>query len=115
MKGKVTAGKDKPTTVTVVIDLAKGDVGDLAKCCADCDTPHKGSKGACSATLVVDAPSLTKGNAEKVEAALKDVKGVDAKASKAQVKSKEIHVKLADKGGAKLADIKKALDDFIKK
>ncbi len=116
VKGRIAkgAGEDAVAPVTVTVDTEKGDVGDLAKACAGAETPHRGSKGAPSVTLVVAAGKLTEDNAEKVADALKDVKGVDAKASKAEVKKKEIHVKLDDKGEAKLADIKKALADFTK-
>jgi len=117
VKGKITKGSGEAAIApaTVIIDLKEADIGDLAKAAADAETPHRGSKGAPSVTLVVKAPGLTEDNAEKVSDALKDVKGVDAKESKANVKKKEIHVKLDDKGGAKCADIKKALADYTKK
>ena len=108
------ATKEKPQIVTVELDTSKGDVGDIAKAVCDCDTPHK-EKVAPTATLIIPAPGLNEGNAEKVADALQDVKGVDAKESKANVKRKEIRVKLDAKGGAKLADIKKALADYTKK
>src|SRR5437667_3280727 len=100
VKGKVAlkATKEKPQTITIDLDTDKGDVGDVAKAIAECDTPHKDTV-APSATLVISAPGLTEDNAEKVSDALKEVKGVDAKESKANVKRKEISVKLGDKGG----------------
>ncbi len=116
MTGKVAlkATKEKPQTVTINLDTEKGDLGDVAKAVCDCDTPHK-EKVAPTATLILPAPGLNEGNSEKVADALKDIKGVDAKESKADIKKKEIHVKLDAKGGAKLADIKKALADYAKK
>jgi hypothetical protein len=98
----------------VEFDPAKADVGDLAKAAAAAETPHRDSKGAPSATLVLPAPNITAQNAKKVEEALKDVKGVDAATSRADESKKEIHVKLKDQGGARLADIEKALAQFRK-
>lgn len=98
---KVTSKPTKANpTAEVSIDTEKADVGDLAKAAAGAPTPHR-SDGAPSATLVL------KGKAEDVSESLAKVKGVDAKASKAE--KGEIHVKLDDKGGAKLSDIKTAL------
>ncbi len=94
--------KAKPEAV-VEIDPTKADVGDLAKAAAAAETPHR-AKGAPEAALVLPAQSLKAGAVKK---ALQDVKGVDAKAS--TVKGGNVQVKLSDKGGAKLADIKKAL------
>ncbi len=62
----------------------------------------------------VKAPSLSSDNVKKVRDALKDVKGVDVKNTHCNVEKEEISVKLDDKGGAKLADINKALADYIK-
>src|SRR5207244_8517911 len=106
-KDDLKAAKEKPQTITVDLDTSQGDLGEVAKAISECDTPHK-DKVPPSATLVVRAPGLNDGNIEKVADALKDLKGVDAKESKCDVKKKEIHVKLDGKGGAKLADIKKA-------
>jgi hypothetical protein len=116
VQGKVAkgTGKDEISPVTVDLDTAKADVGDLAKAAADAQTPHRGEVGAPSAYLVVEASGLTEDNAKKLQGALKDVKGVEPKTTNADVKKKEIHVKLDDKGGAKLADIKKALADYTK-
>jgi len=99
-------------SVPVMFDSAKSDVGDLAKAAAAVDTPHRDSRGAPSATLVLPAPKITDANAKKVADALKGLKGVDAAASRADLAKKEIHVKLDDRGGAKLADIEKALADL---
>jgi len=101
-------------SIPLMFDSAKADVGDLAKAAAAADTPHRDSRGAPSATLVLPAPHLTANNAKKVADAIKGLKGVDAAASRADVAKKEIHVKLDDQGGAKLADIEKALSDFRK-
>lgn len=115
MKGKVDlkAAKEDPQTVTVDLDTSKGDVGDVAKAVAGAKTPHA-AKVPPFAVLVVDAPGLNDKNADKVDDALKGVKGVDAKASKGDVKGKMINVSLDANGGAKLADIKKALAGYAK-
>jgi hypothetical protein len=111
---KVTTKPTKDAPVAIVdIDPSKGDVGDLAKAASAAKTPHR-AKGAPEATLVLDAKDLKRGDAKKVQDALKDVKGVNSSASRVDVKAKEIYVKLANKGGAKLADIKKALANFTK-
>ena len=116
MKSKIAlkATKEDPQTITVDLDTSQGDLGDVAKAVSECDTPHK-EKVAPAAILVVRAPALNDDNIEKVADALKEVKGVDAKESKCDVKKKEIHVKLDGKGGAKLADIRKALAPYTKK
>jgi hypothetical protein len=116
VSGKIGRGEgaDALVSVPVVYDSAKADVGDLAKATAAADTPHRDSRGAPSATLVLPAPKMTAANAKKVVDALKGLKGVDAAASRADLAKKEIHVKLDDQGGAKLADIEKALADFRK-
>lgn len=112
-KGALKATQEAPQTVTINLDTSKGDLGDIAKAVGACDTPHK-AKVAPAVMLILDAPGLSAGNAGKVADALKDVKGVEAKDSKADAKKKEIMVQLDPKGGAKLADIKKALADFTK-
>ena len=101
-------------SVQVVYDSAKADVGDLAKAAAGADTPHRDSRGAPSATLVLSAPKISDAIAKKIPEALKGVKGVNAAGSRADFAKKEIHVKLDDQGGAKFADIEKALADFRK-
>lgn len=116
LDGKVAlkATKEKPQSVTVKLDTTKGDVGDIAKAVGACDTPHK-EKVPPVALLVLPAKDdLTKESAAKIKDALKDVKGVDAAGTRVHVKSKAIDVKLASDGGAKLADIKKALADYIR-
>jgi hypothetical protein len=100
-------------TVAVVVDIdsSKGDVGDLAKAAADAETPHR-AKGAPTVALILPGGGLKKGDDAKLAEALEGVKGVDAKAS--SVRGKAVIVKLDDKGGAKLADIKKALAKVTK-
>jgi len=113
---------DKPTkktlstisTTVIEIDLSKADLGQLAKAIADTETPHR-SKETPSSYLILEAPGLTKANAKAFEAALKAVRGVDPKRSKADVSKKEIHVKLDSGRDAKLADIKQALAKYLKK
>jgi copper chaperone CopZ len=109
--------KNEPTkanpNATVDIDFTKTDLGAIAKSVAAADTPHKGDQ-APAAFLVLDAKNLTEASAKKLPDALAKVKGVDAKMSKAEVKSKEIVIRLDDKGGAKLDEIKKALADLLK-
>jgi hypothetical protein len=58
--------------------------------------------------VVVEVKGLTKDDSKKVQDALKDVKGVVAKDSRAE-KDQAI-VELDDKGGAKMSEIKKALE-----
>jgi copper chaperone CopZ len=112
---KPTKKSFSTTALTVVdIDLGKADVGELAKAVADAETPHR-LKEAPSSSLIVEAPSLTKANAKAAVDALKAVRGVDSKESTADVKTKEIHIKLDRRGGARLADIKKALADYLKR
>jgi hypothetical protein len=116
VKGKIGKGEGEKMEVKVTVDITpdKGDVGDLAKAAAEADTPHK-SKGAPTTRLILKAPSLTKENAKGVADALKGVKGVNAKQSRADVDEQMIYVRLNDKGGAKLSDIQKALADYTKK
>jgi copper chaperone CopZ len=97
-------------TTEVEYDPAKTDLGELAKAAAAAQTPHA-AKGTPSATLVLTAAKVTDEQAGKVADALGKIKGVDAAKSKADPKTSEVRVKLDDKGGAKLADIKAALKD----
>ena len=89
-------------------------MGDIAKAISACDTPHK-AKVAPSASLIVSAPGLTEDNKAKIKGVLKDVKGVDGAETKCDVKKQEIYVHLSAKGGAKVADVTKALEQFTKK
>jgi len=113
-KATLKAAKKDPQTITIKLDTGKGDLGDIAKAVSNCDTPHKDTV-APAAALIVAAPGLTSDNKAKIKDALKDVKGVDVKETKCDVKKKEIYVMLDGKGGAKLANIKKALADYTKK
>jgi hypothetical protein len=116
VKTAIKPGKNKEGLVKVTVDItpAKGDLGDLAKELAKAKMPDK-DKAAPTIALLVKAPSLTDENAKNLKEALKDVKGVSAEASGANPKAHEIHVRLDPKGGAKLADIQKALAEYTKK
>jgi hypothetical protein len=112
---KVTEAPTPDNPICVVeVDLGKKDVGDLAKAVAGCKTPHK-KKEAPSATLILDAPGLNAERAKGLADALKGVKGVVAAQSSADVGGKRLEIRLDDAGGAKLADIQKALADYLKK
>ena len=113
-KVALKAAKEASQTVSVDLDTSKGDVGDIAKAISASDTPHK-AKIAPSAALIVSAPGLTADNKSQIKEALKDVKGVDGAETKCDVKKQEIYVHLSAKGGAKLADITRALEQFTKK
>ncbi|SRR5260370_4593856 len=104
--------KDQPVAV-VAFDPAKVDVGELARLVAGAETPNR-SKGAPSATLVLKYQRLDGSAAadevylpKKVEEAFARLKGVDAKKCRLDTKTKELHIRLDDQGGARLADIKK--------
>jgi copper chaperone CopZ len=112
-KLKEKPSQKKPLAV-LEIDLAKADVGAVAKAVAAAETPHK-SEEAPGAYLVLSAPGLTAANAKKVGDALKGVKGVTPALTLADAKKKEITVRLKDDGDAKLADITKALAEYTKK
>lgn len=114
--GKIGRGEGSDGVVTVPVDFdpSKADLGDLAKAASAAETPHRDSRGAPSATLILPAPKISDANAKKIGDALKNVKGVDAAASRADVAKKTIHVKLDDRGGARIADIEHALADFRK-
>ena len=113
-KEALKAAKEAAQTVSITLDTSKGDVGDIAKAISACDTPHK-AKVAPAAAMVVSAPGLTEDNKSKIKDALKDVKGVDGAETKCDVKKQEIYVHLSGKGGAKMADITKALEQFTKR
>jgi copper chaperone CopZ len=103
------------TALTVIdLDLGKADVGELAKAIADAETPHR-LKEAPSSFLILEAPKLSKANAKAAVDALKAVRGVDVRESAAEVKTKQIHVKLDRRGGARLADIQRALADYLRR
>lgn len=113
-KVALKATKEESQSVSVNLDTAKADVGDIAKAICACDTPHK-AKVAPGVALIVSAPALTADNKAKIKDALKNVKGVDGAETKCDVKKQEIYVHLSAQGGAKVADINKALADFTKK
>jgi hypothetical protein len=100
------AAKLAAQTVTIDLDTSKSDVGDVAKSVAGSTTPHK-EKVAPVAALVVPLKGVTKGDTEKIQKALRDVKGVVANESTAQ--QGEVLVALDNQGGAKLEDVTKAL------
>lgn len=100
------AAKLAAQTVTVDLDTSKSDLGDVAKAVAGTDTPHK-DKIAPAAALVVPVKGVTKDDTDKVRKALHDVKGVVAKESTAQ--KGQVIVPLDNHGGAKLAEITKAV------
>jgi hypothetical protein len=111
VSGKIT--KDEPTA-RVTFDPDKADVGDLARAVADVKTAGREKP---SALLVLgykrSDDSLIKDDefvpryAERALAKLKG-KGVDGKDWKLDTKKREVHIRLEEKGGAKLADIKAA-------
>jgi hypothetical protein len=104
--------KEKPET-RIALDLAKADVGQLARAVAEAKTPSR-DKAAPSATLVLgyarlDASALADEVylPPRVEPALAKLAGVEAKKCSFDFKKQLLLVKLDDKGGAKLADILK--------
>jgi hypothetical protein len=106
-----------PTMLVGGVRGATFDVGDLARAVAEAKTPNR-DKGTPSATLLlrykppaVDAES-EEALAGRVEKALAQVKGVDAKKSKLDARQKRLEVKLDDRGDAKLADIKAAFPNL---
>jgi hypothetical protein len=104
--GAIKAVKTEAQQVTVDLDTSKSDVGDVAKAVAASNTPHKG-KVEPQAALVVPLKKVTAGDSEKVRKALAGVKGVAAKAARAA--EGEVIVELDNQGGARLAEITKAL------
>ncbi len=107
LESKIKPAKEDPQPVTIDLNTEKADVGDVAKAVAGADTPHK-DKVAPAAAVVVPVKGLAAGDDEKVRKALAGVKGVTAKEARAD--KGEAVVPLDAKGGAKLSEIKKALD-----
>jgi copper chaperone CopZ len=114
VSGKVT--KDEPTA-RVTFDPAKADVGELARAVAGVKTSGREKP---SARLVLgykrsDDTALKDDEVvpRYVEQALAKLKGkgVDGKGWKLDTKNREVHIRLEEKGGAKLADIKSAFPD----
>ncbi len=106
VESALKATKTEAQLVTVDLDTSKADVGELAKAVGNARTPHS-AKVAPSAALVVTAPGVTRADTDKVRKALDNVKGVDAEHSSAG--QGEVIVALSRQGGARLADIRKAL------
>jgi hypothetical protein len=111
VKVTATATKEKPDTV-LTFDPKKTDVGEIAQAVAGTKTPNR-DKGAPAAILVLGYERLDGSAAgdeqylpKKVEAAVEKLKGVDAKGCKLDFKQRQLLLKLDDKGGAKLADIR---------
>jgi hypothetical protein len=99
----------EPEVVVVPLEGATYDVGDLAIVVAQSPTPNR-KKGPPSATLVLRSRVSTESFLQvtrNMRELLANVKGVDASQSDA-TKSKTLHIKLDDKGGAKLSEIKAA-------
>src|SRR5262249_54899351 len=101
-----------PTVIVVPLEGAKYDLGDLARTVAGTKTPNR-DKGAPSTALLL---TYKERDGEAAAALARDLKttcarlkGVDAKKCRFDTQKKEFQIKLDDKGGAKLADIKKAL------
>ncbi len=111
-KVKTTATKAVPAAV-VDVDLKKSDIGAIGKAVAEAETPHKEVE-APAAFLILKAPGLTATNAKTLDKALKGVKGVNGVLSEADVKGKEVRIKLSESGDAKIADIQKALAAYLK-
>lgn len=107
VKGALKPAKEDPQFISVDLDTAKADIGDLAKAVGNCTTPHKDKVAPCLA-VAISVKGLTKGDAAKVQKALEGIKGVVAMQSRAE--QGEAIIFLDGKGGAKLSDIKKALD-----
>jgi hypothetical protein len=111
VKVSTTPTKEKPTAV-VTFEVKKTDVGDMAQAVAATKTPNR-EKSAPATILVLGYERLDGSAAadeqylpKKVEAAVEKLKGVEGKACKIDFKEKHLLIKLDDKGGAKLADIK---------
>lgn len=96
---------------TVQVDPSKADLGELARAALAARTSRDKTL---SVIIVLPASGINGDKAKQLAGALKEVKGVDARGSTADVAKKEIHVKLDDKGGARLGDIQKALNGFVK-
>jgi hypothetical protein len=112
--------REKPE-VRIAFDLAKADVGDLARAVAGAPTPSR-DKSTPAATLVLAYERLDGSAAAdeiylpgKVERAVAALKGVDTKKCSIDFKKKQLLLKLDDKGDAKLADIKKSFGGLVLK
>ncbi len=112
MQVKQKISVQSPDT-SVDFDAAKADVGKIAKKVASAKTPFMKTKPP-GTNVVLDVSNLSQENSSKVTVALSKVAGIDAKNSSLDVNAKQVTVKLARTGEAKLADIKKAVDDAVK-
>jgi hypothetical protein len=97
---KATEEKPQRLIVTAKDDT---DLGAAAAKVADAPTPHK-SKVAPELMVVLFA-DLDKDSAKKAEKSLENVKGVNAKATKADADKDEISVALTGKDKVKIADL----------
>src|SRR5262249_11229087 len=91
------------------------DLGDLAQTVAGTKTPNQ-AKGTPTASLLLTYKErdheATLSLARHLETICAKLKGVDAKKCRLDTQKKEVQIKLHDKGGAKLADIKTAFPRF---
>jgi len=107
IESEIKPAKLEAQQVTIDLDTTKSDVGEVAKAIAAANTPHK-DKVEPQAALVVPLKKVTKDDTNTVKKSLADVKGVVAKASSAG--RGEVIVQLDNQGGARLAEITKALN-----
>jgi hypothetical protein len=99
-----------PTAIVGPLDGAKYDLGDLARTVAAARTPNR-AKGAPSTALLLSYQAdgeRTEALARNLESICAKLKGVDSKNCRFDAQKKEFQIKLDDKGGAKLSDIKAA-------
>jgi hypothetical protein len=100
-----------PTVIVGPLTGAKYDLGELAQAVAGTKTPSR-VKGAPSTALLLTYKERDREATENLETICAKLKGVDAKKCRLDTQKKEVHIKLDDKGGAKLADIKTAVPSF---
>jgi hypothetical protein len=103
--------KDKPIAI-IAYDPAKADIGDLATAVAKYKTPGRDRP---ATYLVLNYKRLDSNAAADdafmssiVETALPNLKGVEAKGSKLDIKNKQLLIKLNPQAKTKLDDIKAA-------
>lgn len=97
-----------PTVILVPLDGAKYDLGDLARTVAAARIPNR-AKEAPSAALLLSYQAdgeRAAALARNLETICAKLKGIDAKNCRFDAQKKELEIKLDDKGGAKLVDIK---------
>ena len=107
---------ENPTVILVPLQGAKYDLGDLARAVAGTRMPVQ-AKGTPSAALAL---TYKEPDGEAVASLGRDLeticaklKGVDARKCQFDTSKKEIQIKLDDKGGARLADIKAAFPSLV--